>query len=72
LTLEFTDEAKQWMLDQNEHPEWGARPLRRIIQRNVREALADHLLTDPPEAGTKVKIHVASGYTALTFEMVTG
>jgi ATP-dependent Clp protease ATP-binding subunit ClpA len=71
LTLEFSDEAKQWMLDQNEHPEWGARPLRRIIQRNVREALADHLLQAVPEAGTTVKIDVESGYGALTFEMVT-
>ncbi len=56
LKLEFTPKAKRWMLDQNDHPEWGARPLRRIIQRYVRESLADYLLKENPEAGATVKI----------------
>jgi ATP-dependent Clp protease ATP-binding subunit ClpC len=69
LTLEFTPEAKQWMLDQNDHPEWGARPLRRIIQRNVRESLADYLLRENPHAGATVKIGVDENAEKLTFEM---
>jgi len=44
------------MLAQNDHPEWGARPLRRIIQRHVRESLADHLLKENPKPGTTVTI----------------
>jgi len=56
LTLVFTSAAKQWMLAQNDHPEWGARPLRRIIQRHVRESLADHLLKENPKPGTTVTI----------------
>ncbi|MBI5960745.1 MAG: ATP-dependent Clp protease ATP-binding subunit, partial [Chloroflexi bacterium] len=56
LTLEFTPESKTWMLAQNDHPEWGARPLRRIIQRTVREPLADELLKANPQPGTIVKI----------------
>jgi ATP-dependent Clp protease ATP-binding subunit ClpA len=52
LKLEFTPKAKRWMLDQNDHPEWGARPLRRIIQRYVRESLADYLLKDPDAGAT--------------------
>ncbi len=56
LTLVFTPAAKQWMLAQNDHPEWGARPLRRIIQRHVRESLADYLLHENPEPGTAVTI----------------
>ncbi|MBN2305557.1 MAG: ATP-dependent Clp protease ATP-binding subunit [Anaerolineae bacterium] len=70
LTLELTPESKQWMLDQNEHPEWGARPLRRIIQRNVRESLADYLLKENPDAGATVKI--GADDDGLTFEMVAG
>ncbi|NLX08635.1 MAG: ATP-dependent Clp protease ATP-binding subunit [Chloroflexi bacterium] len=69
LTLEFTDKAKQWMLGQNDHPEWGARPLRRIIQRNVREQLADYLLRENPQAGTTVKIDASK--KGLTFKMDT-
>jgi ATP-dependent Clp protease ATP-binding subunit ClpC len=69
LTLEFAPEAKQWMLDQNDHPEWGARPLRRIIQRYVRESLADHLLKAAPEPGTTVRIGVDPAGDALVFVM---
>jgi len=45
LTLEVSQAARTWLLAQNEHPEWGARPLRRIIQRHLREPLAEILLT---------------------------
>ncbi|MEW6579495.1 MAG: ATP-dependent Clp protease ATP-binding subunit [Chloroflexota bacterium] len=56
LMLVFTPAAKEWMLAQNDHPEWGARPLRRIIQRHVRESLADYLLKENPGPGTTVTI----------------
>ncbi|HEX3049690.1 MAG TPA: ATP-dependent Clp protease ATP-binding subunit [Aggregatilineaceae bacterium] len=70
LKLEFTTKAKKWMLDQNDHPEWGARPLRRIIQRSVRESLADYLLKENPQAGTTVKIDATKN--GLTFKMAKG
>ena len=56
LTLKVTEPARTWLLAQNEHPEWGARPLRRIIRKWVREPLADHLLKDDPAPGTTVRI----------------
>jgi ATP-dependent Clp protease ATP-binding subunit ClpC len=56
LSLEFTDAAHEWMLAQNDEPEYGARPLKRIIRRYVREPLADFLLKVNPPAGTVVKI----------------
>ena len=56
LVLEISKKAKDWMLAQNDHPEWGARPLKRIIQRSVREQLAEFLLKDTPQPGTTVKI----------------
>ena len=48
------------MLAQNDHPEWGARPLRRILQRSVREKLADYLLSlDAPPS--KVIVDASAG-----------
>lgn len=44
LTLALTPSAKQWLLAQNDQPEYGARPLRRIIGRHLREPLANFLL----------------------------
>ena len=56
LKLEFTEAAIQWMLAQNDEPEYGARPLKRIIRRSVREPLADFLLRANPPAGTQVTV----------------
>jgi ATP-dependent Clp protease ATP-binding subunit ClpC len=64
LNLTFTDKAINWMLDQNDEPEYGARPLRRIIRRSVREPLADFLLRANPEAGAEVVIDAVSGKNA--------
>jgi ATP-dependent Clp protease ATP-binding subunit ClpC len=67
LAIEFTPAAKEWMLAQNDHPEWGARPLRRIISRSVREPLADFLLTADVKSGTAIKIDVNAAGDALSF-----
>jgi ATP-dependent Clp protease ATP-binding subunit ClpB len=66
LTLQITPAVKSWLLAQNDHPEWGARPLRRIIQKHIREPMADYLLTHNPKGGTTVKVRVKEG--ALLFE----
>ncbi|NJN94529.1 MAG: hypothetical protein HC875_10755 [Anaerolineales bacterium] len=58
MHLEMTDAAKTWLLNQNDHPEWGARPLRRLIQKHIREPMADFLLKEDPPAGTTVKLQV--------------
>lgn len=65
LKLAFSDEATQWLLAQNDQPEYGARPLQRIIRRYVREPLADFLLRANPPAGTEVRID--SDNNGLTF-----
>jgi ATP-dependent Clp protease ATP-binding subunit ClpC len=67
LTLEVTPEAMTWMLAQNDHPEWGARPLRNIIRRTLRDPLADYLLSADPEPGTAVRVD--AGEEGLTFQI---
>lgn len=56
LSLSFTDGAIDYLLSLNDEPEYGARPLKRIIRRSVREPLADFLLRANPPVGTEVKI----------------
>jgi ATP-dependent Clp protease ATP-binding subunit ClpA len=67
LKLEVSQAAQTWLLAQNDHPEWGARPLRRIIRRYLREPLADYLLASDPQPGTTVRVD--GGETGLKFEM---
>jgi ATP-dependent Clp protease ATP-binding subunit ClpC len=56
LRLTVTDKAVAWLLAQNDEPGYGARPLKRIIRRSLREPLADFLLRSNPPSGTEVKI----------------
>jgi ATP-dependent Clp protease ATP-binding subunit ClpB len=67
IKLEVDEDARIWMLAQNEHPEWGARPLRRIIRRHLREPLADYLLERGLEAGSSVR--VGADEAGLVFDM---
>jgi ATP-dependent Clp protease ATP-binding subunit ClpC len=66
VSLQVSDDARTWMLAQNEHPEWGARPLRRIIRRYLREPLADYLLAADPGPGATVQVD--AGEQGLIFE----
>ncbi len=61
VRLAIGDSARAWLLSKNDHPEWGARPLRRIIQKHVREPLADFLLQKNPPAGARVEVVEESG-----------
>lgn len=69
LELAFTPAAKAWLLAQNDEPQYGARPLRRIIARYLREPLADYLLTHAQETATAVVI-IDQGEHGLSFQMV--
>jgi ATP-dependent Clp protease ATP-binding subunit ClpB len=67
LKLEVSEAARAWLLAQNDHPEWGARPLRRIIERNVRQPLADALLATDIRPGAVVQVD--AGENKLTFRI---
>ncbi|PKO23740.1 MAG: hypothetical protein CVU38_02625 [Chloroflexi bacterium HGW-Chloroflexi-1] len=67
VTLEVTEAARTWMLARNDHPEWGARPLRRIIQKYLRESLADWLLTAAPAPGAQVIVDAGDGGLAFSY-----
>ncbi len=62
LRLEVDQAARTWLLAQNTQPEWGARPLRRILQKHLREPLADYLLAHDPAPGTVVRMHLQNGH----------
>ena len=61
IELDITQSARKWMLAQNNQPEFGARPLRRIIARNLREPLADFLLREAADAEYSVSVRAEAG-----------
>ncbi len=66
IELVVTDDAKEWLLAQNNQPQFGARPLRRIIGRYLREPLADFLLSQPRDADRQI-IEVDANEEGLQF-----
>ncbi|MGB3717401.1 MAG: ATP-dependent Clp protease ATP-binding subunit, partial [Candidatus Promineifilaceae bacterium] len=68
IDLDLSDDAKLWLLAQNDQPEFGARPLRRIIARNLREPLADFLLSGNRENMAIVRVDAGGNGLEFSFE----
>ena len=58
LELKLTDAVKQYIVDKAYDPKYGARPLRRMIQTKLEDALADELLSGNVHRGDTVTVRV--------------
>jgi ATP-dependent Clp protease ATP-binding subunit ClpB len=59
ITLELDDAAKEWLGKKGYDPAYGARPLKRVIQKYVQDPLAEMLLEGKVHDGETVKITAA-------------
>ena len=58
FVLNFSDKVADYVLEKGYDPQYGARPLRRTIQNEVEDVLAERILMGKVHAGNKVKITV--------------
>ncbi len=65
IALEVSNEAKEKLVEEGYDPAYGARPLRRTIQRLVEDPLAEDLLMGRFQAGDTVKVDVTKDGIAL-------
>ncbi|MGH6826459.1 ATP-dependent chaperone ClpB [Methyloceanibacter sp.] len=56
LTIELDDKAKEWLGQKGYDPAYGARPLKRVIQKYVQDPLAEMILQGKIHEGENVKI----------------
>ncbi|MEU2054374.1 ATP-dependent Clp protease ATP-binding subunit [Streptomyces bungoensis] len=61
VAVAFTDGAVDWLAERGYQPEYGARPLRRTIQREVDNQLSRLLLDGQITSGSRVTVDVADG-----------
>ena len=61
VTLDITTAAVDWLADKGFQPEFGARPLRRTIQRELDNRLSKLVLSSDLKPGQTVKVDVADG-----------
>jgi ATP-dependent Clp protease ATP-binding subunit ClpB len=61
ITLDLTDAARRWLGRVGYDPVYGARPLKRAVQRYVQDPLAEKLLAGEIPDGSTVKIDEGDG-----------
>ncbi len=66
ITLEVTDAARLWLAERGYDPAYGARPLRRLVQREIGDRLARGLLSGDVRDGSTVTVGVDEAGEQLT------
>jgi ATP-dependent Clp protease ATP-binding subunit ClpB len=56
ITLKLDDAAKEWLGKKGYDPAYGARPLKRVIQKYVQDPLAEQVLAGKIHDGETVKV----------------
>jgi ATP-dependent Clp protease ATP-binding subunit ClpB len=65
ITLTLEPKAREWLADKGYDPAYGARPLKRVIQKSVQDPLAELILSGKIKDGEKVTI--SAGKQGLVF-----
>jgi ATP-dependent Clp protease ATP-binding subunit ClpB len=65
ITLELDDQARTWLANKGYDPIYGARPLKRVIQKQVQDPLAEELLRGKVKDGDTVRVSVRDGMLTL-------
>jgi len=65
ITITLEPKAREWLADKGYDPAYGARPLKRVIQKSVQDPLAELILSGRIKDGEKVTI--SAGKQGLTF-----
>ncbi|NGZ59120.1 MAG: ATP-dependent Clp protease ATP-binding subunit ClpC [Nitrospira sp. LK265] len=61
IEIEVDDEVKQWLIKEGYEPLYGARPMRRAIQRAIGDPLSDELIRGRFKESRKVKVVLREG-----------
>lgn len=56
ITLDLDADARKWLADEGYDPVYGARPLKRVIQRSLQDPLAELLLSGEVKDGSTVQV----------------
>ncbi len=67
ITIELGDDARQWIADKGYDPAYGARPLKRVIQKYVQDPLAEKILAGEVSDGQDIV--VSAGSDRLLFDV---
>ena len=58
MYVELSSEAEDWLLEKGYQPKYGARPLKRCIQRYVEDSLSEYLIKGKFKEGDRISVIV--------------
>jgi ATP-dependent Clp protease ATP-binding subunit ClpB len=72
IEIRLSDAARSWLADKGYDPAYGARPLKRVIQKNVQDPLAEEILAGRIKDGDTVDVDATAGALTLNGVVVGG
>lgn len=66
ITLNVSKKAKEWLAEKGYDPAFGARPLKRVIQRELQNQLARHLLSGEMASKEPISVDIKDNKLLLT------
>ena len=72
ITIELTDDAADWLAKNGFDELYGARPLGRVIQENIKKPLADDILFGRLTRGGHVKVELKDGKIVFDVKAASG
>jgi ATP-dependent Clp protease ATP-binding subunit ClpC len=61
FALELTEQARSLILEQGYDPTYGARPLKRAIQKLVEDAVSEEILKKTVQPGDRIRVDASEG-----------
>jgi ATP-dependent Clp protease ATP-binding subunit ClpB len=71
LKIEMDDKARTWLANKGYDPAYGARPLKRVIQKSVQDPLAELILAGKIKDGQAVRLSVRDGNLVINDQPTT-
>lgn len=68
ISIEVSDDAKKWLSEEAYEPQFGARPLKRFVQRQIETPLARMMIKEGMPEGTVVNVDLDDNHE-LTFDV---
>ena len=68
IQLKMDDSAKEFLIEEGYDPNYGARPMRRAVERHLEDPLAEHLLRGDISEGDLLAVSRDEGAKGLTFK----
>jgi ATP-dependent Clp protease ATP-binding subunit ClpA len=65
----LTTTARRWFAERGYDPLFGARPMARLIQNEIKRVLADEILFGKLQNGGKVEVDAREGQLAFTYDI---